>query len=530
VPETPPLELHLQARQAMARRDAGAAKRAIDRLLSAYPTYAPGWLSASVLALDLGDAVRAQQAAEQGLSLTPTEPALLVQRVRCLHARGDLASALRAARDAKAQVTGQPAAQHELGNAFAMLGQYEESCQLLNAALAQNPGDPAVLFNRATVLRFLGQFAAAEADLDKAIAVRPDDWEAYTLRSHLRRQTPARNHVAALRGRLAEGVPPGVAEVQLRFALAKELEDLGAYAESFTALAAGAAARRRLLRYDVADDCATIDHIVAVLNKQWFAAAAPGHTEAAPIFVFGLPRSGTTLVERIIGSHPAVTARGELNDFPAALMQCARAQTGQGALPKHALVDVSATLAPAQLGAAYVARGARLTQPTARATDKLPMNYLYAGLIAAALPAATLVHVQRHPMANGYGMFKTLFNQGYPFSYDLDELGRYMAAQIRLMTHWRTVLGPRLIEVSYEALVRDQNAQTKRLIAACGLDWDEACLAPHESAAPSSTQSAVQVRRPVYADEVDRWRHVAKQLAPLRARLSAEGVPDAQLA
>jgi tetratricopeptide (TPR) repeat protein len=513
------------ARRAMEARDAAAAQNAVNALLQAHPAYPPAWLTASVLALDLGQPQRALQAAARGLHLSPSQPALLVQQVRCLTALGDQPGALHAARNAEARIAASPPAQYELGNAFAALGRYDDALRLIDAARASQPADPSILYNRATVLRFLGRFAEAEADLDSVIARTPADWEAYALRSGLRTQTPGHNHVAEFRSVLARGVPAWAGEVQLRYALAKELEDLGAYAASFAELSQGAAKRRQFLQYDVAEDIATIDRIIATLNRYWLARAPAGQPGAAPLFIFGLPRSGTTLVERILGSHGDLVSLGELNDFPAALMQCA-AQTQALARPdKLALVALSATLDPAPLGAAYLARVRRHAPSRPRFIDKLPMNYLYAGLIAAALPDATLIHVRRHPMANGYGMYKTLFNQGYPFSYDLDDLGRYIAAYERLMAHWHGLLGSRLITVSYEALVADQEGQTRQLVASCGLAWDEACLAPHRNAAPSSTQSAVQVRRPVHGEAVDHWRHFATELAPLLHRLIAEGVP-----
>jgi len=193
------------------------------------------------------------------------------------------------------------------------------------------------------------------------------------------------------------------------------------------------------------------------------------------------------------------------------------------------LIAKAVSVPAARIGGAYLARVARPGYGTKRFIDKLPINYLYAGWIAAALPGAKLVHVVRHPMANGYGLYKTLFQQGYPFSYDLDDLGRYIAAYLRLMAHWELLLGERLIRVDYETLVRAQERESRRLISACGLEWDDACLAPQKNAAPSLTQSAVQVRAPVNTESIDQWRRFSAQLAPLAARLRAEGVGEAVL-
>jgi Flp pilus assembly protein TadD len=503
----------------MARRDAQAARAAVAQLVSQHPAYAPGWLTASILELDLGQAARALQAAERGVTLAPSDPPLLVQRVRCLHAAGHLPEARRAAVAAENAVAADPRMQHELGNTCIMLGEHAQALRLLQQAEASLPEDPGLAYNMAAALRFAGRFAEAEERLDRGLRLAPFDWEAYPTRSQLRRQTPEKNHIAELEGKLAKGIIGWNGNVHVRYALAKEYEDLGEYEKSFAHLAAGAALRRRNLRYDVADDVAAMARIAETFGDKTLSRAQPVPGDTAAIFVFGLPRSGTTLVDRILGCHPDVTSHGELNDFPSAVTSCA----GGVAASKQDLIKQTAAVPPAQIGAAYLARVARLPLATSRFIDKLPMNYLYAGLMAAALPGAKLVHVTRHPMANGYGMFKTLFQQGYPFSYDLDDLGRYIAAYMRLMAHWQDVLGDRLISIRYESLVADQSNETRRLVEACGLPWNDACLSPHRNPAPSLTQSAVQVRQPVYSEAVEQWRSFKTQLAPLAARLKSEG-------
>ncbi len=507
----------------MARRDAPAARAALARLVSQHPDYAPGWLTASMLELDCGQAARALQAAERGVSLAPSDPHLLVQRVRCLHAMGHLPEARGAATAAEQAVAADPRLQHELGNICIMLGEQPQALRLLAQAQAALPEDAGVAYNLAAALRFAGRFAEAEVLLDRGIRLAPQHWEAYPTRSQLRRQTPENNHIAELEAKLAKGIIGWNGNVHVRYALAKEYEDLGAYEHSFAHLAAGAALRRRNLRYDVAEDLTAMERIAAAFGKAALTRAEPVPGDTKPIFIFGLPRSGTTLVERILGCHPDVTSLGELTDFPAAVTSCA----GGGAASKQDLIRQTAAVEPARIGAAYLASVGGQQLATQRFIDKLPINYLYAGLMAAALPGARLVHVSRHPMANGYGLFKTLFQQGYPFSYDLDDLGRYMAAYFRLMAHWREVLGERLISMRYESLVANQDAETRRLVAACGLPWNDACLSPQSNPAPSLTQSAVQVRQPVYREAVAQWRHYEVQLEPLAAVLKAEGFDPA---
>lgn len=481
-----------------------------DRTVSAQD-----WLKASVARLARGQAGAAIEACREGLALTPSHPALNVQLVRCLTAAGQRCEALAAAGFAEAAVEKAPAAQHQLGNALALLGEHERALAMMRAAARRLPADPTLDYNMATVLRFLGRFEEAEALLDQVIAASPDDFEAFGLRSQLRIQTPRRNHLAQLEERLADPPRTWAGEVQLRHALAKEYEDLGRHREAFAQLSAGAALRRRHLVYDVGRDVETLEAIGRIFDETWLARPAKGASSEAPIFVFGLPRSGTTLVDRILSSHPNVRSLGELNDFPQVVTALGRrGRQGQPA-SRAALLELSAQADPRALGEAYLARTAGQAAGASRFIDKLPMNYLYAGLIAKSLPGARLVLVDRDPMAVGFAMFKTLFNQGYPFSYDLDDLGRYIAAYLRLVEGWRERLGEQLVTVRYETLVEHQEAETRRLVSLCGLDWDVACLSPQDNPAPTSTQSAVQVRRPVYRDAVEQWRRHEAELAPM---------------
>jgi tetratricopeptide (TPR) repeat protein len=516
-----PSGLDHAARAAMAQGNHAQAKQIVDRLLAQHPSFPPGWLTASILALQCRNPAGAATAAANGLAIAPTDPALLVQNIRCLHASCEIPAALAAARAAWPSVRHAPALLHELGNACAALGDHTASLAMLREASVALPDDPALNYNLATVLRYSGDFAEAETRLDHAIRHAPKDWEAYSTRAQLRTQTNAHNHIVELEELLAEKIEPWSGRVQLHYALAKEYEDLGRHANAFSHLHTGAALRRQHLRYDVAEDVAAIAAIQHAFGAGYFIprqVTRPGQT---PIFVFGLPRSGTTLVDRIISSHPAVVSLGELNDFPASVIACATADGPP--LAKLALIQAAAALPAQQIGEAYTDRVAPRAPRGRTWIDKLPMNYLYAGIIAAALPRARLVHVARHPMASGYGMYKTLFHQGYPFSYDLDDLGRYIAAYLRLMRHWSHHLGDRLITISYESLVTDQPAQTRSLLESCGLDWNDACLTPERNPSPSSTQSAVQVRKPIYRDALSAWRIVAPQLAPLANRLASEG-------
>ena len=342
----------------------------------------------------------------------------------------------------------------------------------------------------------------------------------------LRAQTPDRNHIRELEQLLGRGLESWHREVPIRFALAKEYEDIGEYRRSWDHLRAGAALRRRHLKYDVTKDLATVDWIIEAYpaHPRGAAAVQGGFQSAEPIFIVGMPRSGTTLLERIIAGHPDVCGAGELVHFASALVAAAARKAGRGDLPRRELVAASAMVDFAALGSDYIERTRPRTGGYARFTDKMPLNYLYCGSIARALPNARILHLTRHPLATAYAVYKTLFNQGYPFSYDLNEIADYYIGYRRLMDHWRLALPGRILDVSYERLVSAPEPEGRRVFDFLGLEWRPECLAFHERTEAISTASAVQVRRPIYRTSIELWKNYQSELEPVAARLRAVGL------
>ena len=458
---------------------------------------------------------------EQALSAPPHDPRWLISRAQCLLALGRLPEACEAAAAARRAAPPDPVMFDAIGSLFSQGNDQRQALEAYDRAVALAPEAPHFLFNRATVHRFLGQLIEAERDYDHVIELKPNDYEAYKNRSELRTQSPTANHIDELERVLESGIADWRGVVQIRYALAKEYEDLADYAKSFEHLKEGATKRRRHLRYDVGSDVATVDWIVEAFPS----ASGPvvGTRSAAPIFIVGLPRSGTTLVDRILGSHSAVHSAGELDDFARCVVGGARGDL-RAAIPRRELVARSARLDFAALGAEYLNRVRQVVGSEERFTDKMPLNYLYCGLIHRALPLAKIVHLTRHPMAACYAMYKTLFKDAYPFSYDLDDIGRYYVSYRRLMDHWESALPGVIHCLSYEALVADQIAETRKLLEYCGLDWEDACVDFHRNTAPTTTASAVQVRQPMYRTSVSQWRHYQAQLEPFARQLRAAGI------
>jgi hypothetical protein len=280
----------------------------------------------------------------------------------------------------------------------------------------------------------------------------------------------------------------------------------------------GAALKRSTLSgYDAGSEIATIDAIRDVWTPAALASIGSGLAGSGAIFIVGMPRTGTTLVERMLDRHPEVRSAGELLDFGRVLASHARRvhESGRG----RSLVEASLHVDFAAMGADY-ARGAReAARGSPRFVDKLPVNFMYCGMILAALPDARIVHLTREPMDCAYAVYKTLFNEAYNFSYDLDELARYYACYRRLMDHWHRLMPGRILDVAYESLVSDSDAEARRLLAYCGLEWRDEVIEPAANPRPSTTASSAQVREPVHAGSVGRWRQHAAGLEPLRRRL-----------
>ncbi len=410
----------------------------------------------------------------------------------------------------------------EIGDLWSLLGEYAAAHTCYTRALALDARAARVRFNRATVARFLGRIEEAEADYDEVLASDPTDAQAHLNRSELRPQSPQHNHIEALERALTRAGGLWQREVPLRYALAKEYEDLGEYARAWQHLSHGARLRRRHLEYDLARDLETVEWIRAAFPAGWVSAGG-GFGTQEPIFIIGMPRTGSTLVDRMLGTHREVFCAGELPDFGAAVVAAVRRRGGTD-LSRQRLIAASAEIDVAALGRDYLERTRPRTGHTRHFSDKLPLNYLYAGLIARALPDARIVHVTRGPMAACFGMYKVLFDRGYPFSYDLEELADYYLGYRRLMAHWHEVMPGRIVEIGYEALVRDPAREARRLLDALGLAWEPEVLAFHQNPQPVATASAAQVRRPLYASSVSIWRHYERELAPLAARLTAAGL------
>jgi tetratricopeptide (TPR) repeat protein len=505
--------------------EAGDVRGAIEtcrELNRRHPDHARGWYLASFLMKKTGRVRDATEAIGRALRLDPL-PVYRLHRAQCLVQMGDRAAVAAEAAALKHARFGDAAMHADAGTLLHETGDHAGALAHYTRAIELDRRTALYHFNRAAVHRYLGDLDAAERDFDAAIALQPDDSEAYNSRAHLRTQRPERNHIEQLEQALARcGSVTG--HVQLFHALAKEYEDVGEYERSFARLRQGADLKRRHMRYSVETDLAIIERIREVYGPRMFDGHVPGSDDGSAIFVIGMPRTGTTLVERILDSHPSVRSAGELNEFGMELARLTGRLPGGPASSRLEFVDRTSLLDFRALGEAYLRATRPMRGDLPRFVDKLPFNYLYAGLIHLALPRARIVSLRRHPLDTCYAVYKQLFRDAYPFSYDLDELGRYYVAYDRLMRHWHAVMPGVIHTVTYEDLVADLEGTSRRLLDYCNLPWHDDCLRFHRNPRASTTASAVQVRQPIYATSLGKWRHYASQLDSLRASLERAGI------
>jgi tetratricopeptide (TPR) repeat protein len=490
-----------------------------DLLLVEQPGHAQAWNVASHLRQRLRDFDGMLAAAARAAALRPDDPAQQLRHVECLFYCGRTAQAIDRLGELEGRLWHDPQRLVEIGGFYTQCNLHERAHRCYERAVLLAPSDRTACASLAASFTTLGNLQEAEEILERLVNAMPTDPDAWVNLANLREWTPGRNHVSAIEAALSQRADPA-GEAPLCYALFKELEDLGEPERAFAYLQRGAAARRRGMRYRVERDIAAIEAIISTFTPAVMQGSAATATGAEAIFVMGLPRTGTTLVDRIISSHPQVESLGELRDLTFAVMRLA----GPGEPGQVPLIERSAGIDFPALGKAYLEAVAPYRSGALRFVDKTPGNSLYAGLVHLALPGARLVLLRRHPLDACYAMYRTLFQAGYPFSYDLEDLGRYYVAWHRLVEHWRSAMPGILLEVEYERLVADQEHETRRLLEHCGLEWDPRCLEFHRNPAPAATASATQVRRPVYRSSVGRWERHASALEPLARILREAGI------
>jgi len=494
------------------------AVRAYRRAVALKPDYADAHANLGAALIALGRAGEAVGACLRRIELEPASAEAHGALSAALLEAGRTQEAVVAGRQATALAPGDAAAHLHLGNGLRELGWPDQAAAAYERAAQLNPASADAWVNLGIARQEAGRGAEAVQTIDRALAIDPESTAAWSVRGGLKTFTPGDPDIAALRDLLASANRSGAGledRLNLEFTLGKAFMDIGEVDAAFAHLNAGNRLKRQTLRYDVREDAAQFTQIARSLDSRRLdRPAGSGDPSDRPVFVVGMPRSGTTLVEQILASHPQVWGAGELTTLEEVLIDRL-----DPSLSPNARAARLADLTPgdlAAMGSDYVRRIAALAPGSPRVTDKMPANFRLAGLIRLALPNARIVHCRRDPVDTCLSCYAMKFSRGQPFAYDLRDLALYYRAYHALMAHWRACLpADRFTEVRYEEVVDDLEGQARRLIAFCGLAWDDACLSFHKARRQVRTASVNQVRQPLYRTSVARWKAYERHLGPL---------------
>jgi cytochrome c-type biogenesis protein CcmH/NrfG len=507
-----------QARTKLVDEDRKSAEMIFRDILKADPSHVGalcGLAAVSLVASRAGDALRLlQHAQKQSLHLP------LIWRGLC-QAYVDLNRLTDAEDAARRLVRVEPENYKNwvsLGNVYIRLMRQADALTAFREATQLVPREVRLHLSLGHLYKTLGQRDASERAYRECLRLDPKFSEAYSSLADLKNYIFSDAELAAMQA-LDQGADgDDVDQSQLHFALARAFEHRKNYATAFEHYTTANARRRKTVPFDIAAFENKSLRVRKFFDHAFFARhRAAGLADASPIFVVGLPRSGSTLIEQILASHSRVEGTFELPNVLSIVREFDHADAEHDAYPEEV------GRAPSEffkaLGQRYIAETSSLRSGRPHFIDKMPNNFSHVGLIHAMLPQAIVIDARRHPMDACFSAFKQFFAEGQSFSYSLDDLGRYYRSYLALMDHWDEVLPGRVLRVQYEQLVRDPESNIRRLLAHCGLAFEPACLAFHETKRAVRTASSEQVRQPMYTSGLGYWKHFERQLAPLRATL-----------
>ncbi len=412
-----------------------------------------------------------------------------------------------------------------------LAGRHEDAIEMYRKALVASPERAGAMCSMAHHLKTIGRQDEAVAQYRAAIAAKPDHAEAYWSLANLKTFRFEDAEVDAMEALLKEGHLPDLSRSQIHNALGFEYEARNLYDRAFTNFDQCNRIRRLSESYDPVDTESTHDRVIEMFNEEFLSQAGADPVQPTPILIVGLPRSGSTLIEQILASHSLVDGTHELGDLTRAVQTLRRRARQQERFPDF--LDRTRTAGWSRIGREYLERTAKYRGGAPYFIDKNPNNFVFAGVLKLAMPNAKIINARRHPLDSCLGAYKQLFASGQPFTYEMTELAEYYLQYQRLMDHWHAVMPEFVLDVLYEDVVTDLEAQVRRLLAFCGLPFEVACLNFHETKRAVKTASSEQVRQPIYSSSVDLWRNYEAHLdtlvhilEPLLTALPAESRPS----
>lgn len=511
----------MRAAAALHANDIPVAERLLKSHLKQAPTDVVAIRMLAELAMRLDRNDDARNLLERCLALCPDFREARHHYALVLHRLNEPVAALAELDAMLRQTPADPGLRNLKAAVLCRTGEYASASAIYSALLEEHPAQAQLWLSLGHTLKTAGETPRAIAAYRRCVELDPDYGEAWWSLANLKTFRFEDPDLAVMRHALAKANLPDEHRLHLDFALGKALEDRADYAGSFAHYAAGNARRLKLIPYSADDTSARLHKARATYTAQFLhARAGAGCTATDPIFIVGLPRAGSTLIEQILASHSQVEGTMELPDI-ASLTRELRDRSGNRAPGVYHDALAQCSLAQLrELGELYLER-TRIHRKLGRPyfIDKMPNNFAHAGLIHLILPNAKIIDARRHPLACCFSAFKQHFARGQNFAYDLTDLGRYWRDYAQLMAHFDTVLPGRVHRVHYEAMVADTESEVRNLLAYCGLPYEDACLRFFENNRPVRTASSEQVRQPIYRDGVDQWRHFEPWLTPLKAAL-----------
>lgn len=494
------------------------------RLLGAKPDLAEGHFLVGLIAIELKQTWTAISAFGSVTKLQPDHAAAWAQLAKLFVSAGQPNRGDAALAKAVEHHDGNPAVLDLIGTIHGLLGDQEEASNWISKAVKKEPEAVPFLVNFANNHMFLGKLDAAERDLNKVLQLQPGNPNAHWILSNVRKAVDEK-HIQVLEELVTQEERNPKALAFLNYGLGKELEDLQQWDRAYAAFERGATHRRRIIDYDEKAEIEMYEAFSKTFTADWLQQSAAGCEDPSAIFIVGQPRTGTTLVERIITSHSSVHSAGELRQFGTCMRRLSNYREPKRNSAK--LAGLTADIDAEKLGKAYLATTKMMRGATPRFVDKLPPNYLNIPLILKALPKAKIIHLIRDPMDACFSSYKQLFADAYPHSYDQVEMARHHARYYRMMALWRERFPGRFFDIVYEDVARDLEPNARALIDYLQLPWEDACLHFHKQTAAVTTASAVQVRQPVHTGSIGRWRRYEKNLQTMQQTLDGLGVPIA---
>ncbi|MGH8249393.1 MAG: tetratricopeptide repeat-containing sulfotransferase family protein [Steroidobacteraceae bacterium] len=510
-----------RAALAMVRNDMPQAETLLKSHLRQAPTDVPAIRMLAEVAMRCGHDGDARNLLERCLELAPTFAAARYQYAVLLHRHNDAARALAEIERLLVADPRNPAYRNLCAVILSRVGEYQRSSRMYAELLKEYPGNAKVWLSYGHVLKTEGRQDGCVDAYRRSLDLDPLFGESWWSLANIKTFRFAEADLATMQARLTDPALDEPGRVHLHFALGKACEDAGDFRQSFEHYSKGNAAHRARNRYDADLNSKRLERLKEVFTRGFFVARLGQGCEADdPVFIVGMPRSGSTLLEQILSSHPAVEGTTELPEIVTMAKEL-RGLAETEDLGSYA--GVLASMAPAalrEMGERYLAR-TRIHRKTDRRRfiDKMPNNFLHVGLIHLVLPNATIIDARRHPLACCFSNFKQHYARGQRFSYDLTDMGRFYRDYVDLMAHFDQVLPGRVHRVCYERMVEDTESEVRRLLDCCGLPFEPGCLRFFENERPVRTASSEQVRQPIYREGIDHWRHFEEWLDPLRSAL-----------